>query len=399
MRGPPRVRLRRGVALKLLVVAGEVSGDQHASALLEALKARVPSLTAFGVGGDGCRGRGMRLVAHQKDLAVVGLVEALSKLRFARRLIRTLVREAVAERADAAVLVDSPDFNLPLARRLVKAGIPVVFYVSPQVWAWRSSRAETIARLGRAVLVLFRFEKTWWDARGLGTKVTWVGHPLVDRAARELAVPAPPPSAGARRVVLMPGSRTGEIRRNLPVLASAVNLLLRSHPGLEVFLVQADSITSDLLNEVAGRDLPGWRVVTGPHLALLASADVVLVASGTATVEGLLARVPMVVVYRVHPVTYWLARRIVNVPFVAMANLVSDDGTGAGAVPELLQGDATPERIAAAAKTFLDDAGLCDRTRARLTRGLEELGPPGASGRTADAVLAAVGAGAHGSRP
>ena len=140
--------------MNLLVVAGEVSGDQHASALLAALKERVPSLAAFGVGGEGCREQGMRLVAHQKDLAVVGLVEALSKLRFARRLIRMLVKEAAAQKADAAVLVDSPDFNLPLARRLTKAGIPVVFYVSPQVWAWRSSRARAIAitsstRVGR----------------------------------------------------------------------------------------------------------------------------------------------------------------------------------------------------------------------------------------------------------
>jgi lipid-A-disaccharide synthase len=384
--------------LKLLLVAGEVSGDQHASALLAALKERVPSLVAFGVGGEGCRGQGMRLVAHQKDLAVVGLVEALSKLRFARRLIRTLVKEAATQKADAAVLVDSPDFNLPLARRLTKAGIPVVFYVSPQVWAWRSSRAQTIARLGRAVLVLFRFEKRWWDDRGLGERVTWVGHPLVDRAAQELAIPAPPPASGARRIVLMPGSRTGEIRRNLPVLRDAVRFLRGRRPDLEVVLVQADSIPADLLRDVAGSDLASWRVVTGPHLSLLAAADVVLVASGTATVEGLLAGVPMVVVYRVHPLTYWLARRIVKVPFVAMANLVSDDGSGTSAVPELLQGDATPERIAAKAAAFLDDPGLVARTRARLARGLAELGAPGAPRRTAEAVLAAlrsVGPGSH----
>ena len=372
-------------------MAGEVSGDQHACALLAALKERVPALAVFGVGGEGCRAQGMRLVAHQKDLAVVGLVEALSKLLFARRLIRTLVEEASAERADAAVLVDSPDFNLPLARRLVKAGIPVVFYVSPQVWAWRSSRAETIARLGRAILVLFRFEKKWWDARGLGERVTWVGHPLVDQAATELAVRATLPASGAPRVVLMPGSRTGEIRRNLPVLRDAVKILRARHPGLEVALVQADSIPAGLLSDVAGPDLASWSIVTGPHLALLAAADVVLVASGTATVEGLLAGVPMVVVYRVHPLTFWLARRIVKVPFVAMANLLSDDGSGTAAVPELLQGDATPERVAAAATAFLEDPGLVARTRARLARGREELGARGAPGRTADAVVAALG--------
>ena len=376
--------------MKLLVVAGEVSGDQHASALLAALGARVHALEAFGVGGDGCRREGMRLLAHQKDLAVVGLVEALAKLRFARRLIGSLTAEAVRQKADGAVLIDSPDFNLRLAKRLFRAGIPVVFYVSPQVWAWRSSRAETIAALGRAVLVLFRFEKRWWDARGLGAKVTWVGHPLVDRAAKELAIPAPPPPGGARRVVLMPGSRAGEIRRNLPVLRDAVRLLRKHRSDLEIVLVQADSIPADLPRKVAGSDIDSWRVVTGPHLALLAASDVVLVASGTATVEGLLANVPMVVVYRVHPLTFWLARRLVKVPFVAMANLVSDDGSGKGTVPELVQGDATPERVAAEAAAYLDDPARSAGTRARLARGLAELGPPGAPGRTADALVAAL---------
>ncbi len=376
--------------MKLLVVAGEVSGDQHASALLAALKARVPFVDAFGVGGDGCRQEGMRLLAHQKDLAVVGLVEAFAKLRFARRLVASLVAEAAREQADGAVLIDSPDFNLPLSRRLARAGIPVVFYVSPQVWAWRSSRAKTIAAIGRAVLVLFRFEKRWWDSRGLGENVTWVGHPLVDQAAKELARPAEPPPEGLRRVVLMPGSRIGEIRRNLPVLRDAVSLLRKSRSDLEIVLVQADSIPSDLLRKVAGPDLESWRVVTGPHLALLAASDVVLVASGTATVEGLLANVPMVVVYRVHPLTFWLARRLVKVPWVAMANLVSDDGSGKGTVPELLQGHATPERIAAEAASYLDDPARAALTRARLAHGLEELGPPGAPGRTAEAVLAAL---------
>jgi lipid-A-disaccharide synthase len=382
--------------MKLLVVAGEVSGDQHASALLAALKARVPALTAFGVGGEGCRREGMRLLAHQKDLAVVGLVEALAKLRFARRLIASLAAEGSRQKADAAILIDSPDFNLPLARRLAKAGIPVVFYVSPQVWAWRSSRAKAIARLGHAILVLFRFEKRWWDARGLGEKVTWVGHPLVDRAAEELARPAAPAPEGTRRVVLMPGSRSGEIRRNLPVLTEAVRLLRKGRSDLEIILVQAESIPADLLRETAGQDFDSWRVVTGPHLALLAASDVVLVASGTATVEGLLANVPMVVVYRVHPLTFWLARQLVKVPWVAMANLVSDDGSGASTVPELLQGDATPERIAAEAVAVLDDPARAAHVRLRLARGLEELGPPGAPGRAADAILAALSAAAPG---
>ena len=374
-------------------MAGEVSGDQHASALLAALKERVPGLHAFGVGGDGCEGQGMRLVAHQKDLAVVGLVEALSKVRFARRLIHALVEAATAEKADAAVLIDSPDFNLPLAKRLAKAGVPVVFYVSPQVWAWRRRRARTIARIGRAVLVLFGFEKRWYDARGLGEKVTWVGHPLVDAAVAEFARPAPPAPTGVRRVVLMPGSRKGEVKSILPVFRDAVEILQKRVSDLEVVLIRADSISDALLEELAGPALADWRVVSGEHLALLAASDVLLVASGTATVEGLLARVPMVVVYKVHPVTFWIARRLVKVAHVAMANIVSDDGTGFRTVPELLQEDATAENVAAEAERFLADAALSAATRARLAKGAADLGPPGAAVRTAEALLSAVGRG------
>jgi lipid-A-disaccharide synthase len=380
--------------VKLLVVAGEVSGDQHAAALLAALRPRVASLEVFGVGGEGVRAAGGRLVAHQKDLAVVGLVEALAKVRFARRLVKTLVAEAAREKADAAVLIDSPDFNLLLAKRLVNAGLPVVFYVSPQVWAWRSSRARKIARIGRAVLVLFGFEKRWYDARGLGDKVTWVGHPLVDAAERELGSPAPRPPDGVRRVVLMPGSRKGEVKSILPIFRDAVEILRRKVRSLEVVLIRADSISDALLEELAGPALALWRVVSGEHLAILAASDVLLVASGTATVEGLLARVPMVVAYKVHPVTFWVARRLVRVAHVAMANIVSDDGSGSRAVPEFLQGDATAENVAAEAERFLSDAALSAATRERLAKGAADLGPPGAAVRTAEALLAAVGAGA-----
>jgi lipid-A-disaccharide synthase len=271
--------------------------------------------------------------------------------------------------------------------------VPGVFYVSPQVWAWRRRRAKTIARIGRAILVLFGFEKRWYDARGLGAKVTWVGHPLVDAAARELAHPAAPPPPGVKRVVLMPGSRKGEVESILPVFRDAVEILRRKWPDLEVVLVKADSIPRALFEGTAGESLAAWRVVSGEHLALLAASDVLLVASGTATIEGLLARVPMVVVYKMHPVSYWIGRLVVKVPYVAMANIVTDDGSGRPTVPELLQEQATRENVAAEAGKFLSDAALSAATRERLARGAADLGPPGAGVRTAEALLAALGAG------
>ncbi|MEO6326556.1 MAG: lipid-A-disaccharide synthase [Thermoanaerobaculia bacterium] len=377
--------------MRLLLVAGEVSGDQHGAALVDALRARVPQLELVGVGGDRCAERGLRLIAHQKDLAVVGLVEAIGKLRFARRLIQDLVAETRRERVDAAILIDSPDFNLPLAKRLHAAGVPVIFYVSPQVWAWRSGRAKKIARIGRAILVLFGFEKRWYEARGLGEKVTWVGHPLVDQAADELRSPVPRPEPGRGRVILMPGSRHGEILRNLPVMAQAAEKIVSSRPNVEIVLIKADSVSDSLLQEAAGDALTRWTLVSGPHLALLAASDVLVVASGTATVEGLLARIPMVVVYRVNGLTFFLARRLVRVPHIAMANIVSDLDTGLRTVPELIQHDATAEKIAQEVSRFLDDPALSQITRERLAAGAADLGAPGAAERTADAVLRALG--------
>lgn len=379
--------------MRLLLSAGEVSGDQHGAALLAALRERVPTLEAFGLGGDRCAAEGMRLLAHQKDLAIIGVVEALAKIRFARRLLGDLTKAATKETVDAAVLIDSPDFHLPLARRLAKAGIPVVFYVSPQVWAWRSGRARTLARLGRGILTLFRFEKRWYDARGLGAGVTWVGHPLVDEAARELAVPAAAAPGGRRRIVLMPGSRAGEIRKLLPRLRDAAAILTARRNDLDVVLVKADSVPESLLHEIAGEALAGWTVVSGPHLALLAASDVLVVASGTATVEGLLAGVPMVVVYRVALLSYLLGKLLIKVPNVAMANILSDPGDGSQTVPELIQSAATPERIAAEVERFLSDPERAAGARRRLALGREDLGPPGAPGRTADAVLALIGKG------
>jgi len=379
--------------VRLLLSAGEVSGDQHGEALLAALQERTEGLEVFGLAGDRCAARGMRLLAHQKDLAIIGVVEALAKVRLARRLMREMTAAATETRVDGAVLIDSPDFHLPLARRLAKAGIPVVFYVSPQVWAWRSGRAKTLARLGRGVLTLFRFEKRWYDARGLGAGVTWVGHPLVDEAERELASPAPPAPEGRRRLVLMPGSRAGEIRKLLPLLRDAVALLDARRSDLDVVLVRADSVPDGLFREVAGEAVSRWSVVSGPHLALLAASDVLVVASGTATVEGLLAGIPMVVVYRVAALSYLLGKLLVKVPNVAMANILSDPGDGSQTVPELIQGAATPERVAAEVERFLAEPARAAEARRRLALGREELGPPGAPGRTADAVLALLAGG------
>ncbi len=293
--------------MRLLVVAGEVSGDQHASALLAALGARVPALEAFGVGGDGCRLAGMRLLAHQKDLAVVGLVEALAKLRFARRLIGSLAAEAVRQKADGAVLIDSPDFNLPsretaLSRRDSRR----VLRLAPGVGVAQLPREDDRARSVAPSSSSSGSRSGGTTRAASGRSVTWVGPSARGRGgARARAARRAAAAAGARRVVLMPGSRKGEIRiASSRSLRDAVEILRKNVAGPRGRPRPGRLDPADLLEE----SLPGPGVdrgasCRGPHLALLAASDVLLVASGTATVEGLLASVPMVVVYRSIPLT------------------------------------------------------------------------------------------------
>jgi lipid-A-disaccharide synthase len=321
---------------------------------------------------------------------VVGLVEAIAKLRFARRLIKNLVAEAKRRGARGAILTDSPDFNLPLARKLHKAGIPVIFYVSPQVWAWRSRRAKKLYNRGKAILALFEFEKRWYEARGFGDKVHWVGHPLVDTALSELGGDSCVEPPDHPVLALMPGSRKGEVTSLLPMMTEAARRLKKRHANLEVVLVKADSITEELIDAASSGEFRSWRVVSGAHFSELLRADVLLVASGTATLEGLLAHVPMVVLYRVHPLTFFLAKRLVRVAHIAMANIIADPGTGERTVPELVQKDATPDRVTAEAERFLTDPATATRTRLRLKEASAGLGPPGAASRTADAILTAL---------
>ena len=365
---------------RLLVSCGEPSGDLYAADLVRHLRRRTPVPThVFGLGGDRLAAEGGRLLAHVSELAVVGLWEVVSHLARFRRIFRELLAEVDRERPDLAVLVDYPDFNLRVARALHRRRIPVVYYVSPQVWAWRPRRLRAIRDHVAHMIVIFPFEaRVYEDA---GVPVTFVGHPLVDLVAPErdrngfLAESGLDP---ARPVVaLLPGSRRKEIAHNLPPLAGAVRLLAQRRPDLQFLAAVGPSI--DPLTLRAGLP-PSVALVQGRTHAVLSVANVAVVASGTATVEAALLGTPMVVVYRLSALTYHLGRRFVKVPHVAMANLIAQKGI----VPELIQDEFTPGRVADAVLPLLGPAG--EAMRGALAQVRLRLGAPGASGRAAEVV-------------
>src|SRR5688500_11223728 len=370
---------------RLLVSCGEPSGDLYAADLVRHLRSRTDAPpVVFGLGGDRLEAEGARLLAHVRDLAVVGLWEVVSHLPRFRRIFQDLLAEVDRERPDLAVLVDYPDFNLRVARALHRRGVPVVYYISPQVWAWRPRRLRAIRAHVAHMIVIFPFEAGVYDAAGV--PATFVGHPLVDLVSTThdrgsfLTVHGLDP---ARPVIaLLPGSRRKEIAHNLPAMAGAVRLLAAQRPDLQFLAAVGPSIDPATL--AAG--LPAGVVLAqGQTHAVLAAAAAAIVASGTATVEAALLGTPMVVVYRLSRLTYHLGRRFVKVPHVAMANLIA----GKAIVPELIQDDFTPERVAAAILPLLGPAG--GAMRADLAEVRRRLGDPGASARAADVVTQILG--------
>jgi lipid-A-disaccharide synthase len=367
---------------RIFISCGEPSGDLYGAELVNRLRPRVPGLEVFGLGGDRLQDEDVRLVAHVRDLAVVGLLEVVAHLRRLRSIFRRVLAEVDRERPDLAVLVDYPDFNLRLARALHKRGVRVVYYVSPQLWAWRGGRIRTVRATVARMLVIFPFEEALY--RKAGVPVSFVGHPLLDSVRA-----APDPDAflaglglDPRRpvVAILPGSRPQEVLHNLPPLVGGIDQIGKARPDVQFVLAAAPSLPSALFAAHL-RDRP-IRVLSDQTHGIVGSATVALVASGTATVETALLGTPMVVVYRVAPLTYFLGRPFVRVRHFAMVNLIAEKEV----VPELIQGDFTAERVAREALGLLSDPERRKRMQDDLAQVRRRLGGPGASLRAAEAV-------------
>jgi len=375
---------------RILISSGEASGDLYAAELVRHLAPLVPGLEVFGLGGDRLAGQGAHLLAHARELAVVGLLEVVTHLRRIRRVFHRVLDEVDRQRPDVAVLIDYPDFNLRLAKQLHARGVPVLYYVSPQVWAWRRGRLRAIRETVARMIVIFPFEEALY--REAGIPVSFVGHPLVD-----LVQPAMDRAAVLRSldldparpmVALLPGSRAQEIAHHLPRLAAAVRLLLGRRPDLQFALALAPSLDPHRV-AAATLGLP-IRLASGRTHDVLSSCAVAIVASGTATVEAALLGAPMVVVYHLSPITYLLGRRLVDVPHFAMVNLIADRRV----VTEIIQREFTPERTAEEVLALLEDEGRRERMLQDLAEVRRRLGAPGASARAAEDVRQALSVGA-----
>ena len=370
-----------------MLSCGEASGDLYAGALIAELRAMQPALEAFGFGGPRMSAAGAALVGDFRGFSVTGLVEALSVVPKSWKMLRSLGGAARARRPDVFVAIDFPDFNFRLLPIMRALGVPIVYYVSPQLWAWRASRLETIRRFVDQMLVIFPFEVAMY--RDAGVPVEFVGHPLLDlAAASEARAPfLAKHGLDATRPVLalLPGSRPNELRQILPTLVDAARLIGSQVPGVQAIVARAPALDSVLfapLGQLRDAGLP-IALVEGQTDDVLAAADAAIVASGTATVQAALHEVPMVMVYRLAPMTYAIGRRFVRVTSYGMVNLIA----GRPIVRELVQRDFTAANVATEAASLLTDQTRAAGMRTDLAAVKAALGGPGASARAAKAVL------------
>lgn len=369
---------------QLLLSCGEPSGDLYAGALTRELLKIVPTLTLAGLGGPQFAAAGGQLLEDYRGLAVTGVTEVIGALSRLAATKRRLVEYARQHRPDALIVIDYSGFNLRLARSVRQLGIPVIYYVSPQIWAWRAGRLKTIRQTADLMLVIFPFEPAVYEKAGV--PVMFVGHPLLDLIPRveprDLFLRRLGLNPAGRTVAILPGSRPSEVRRMLPDLVGAARLIAARVPDTHFVIARAPNLDDALFQPARDGGVP-MALVEGGVDDVLSSAEVALTASGTATVQTALHDVPMVVVYRLPGVEYTLGRRFVKVDTFAMVNLIA----GERIVPELIQEAFTPHAVAGEAVSMLTDPARRASIRAGLAMVRKRLGGPGASHRAAEAIV------------
>ena len=362
-----------------MIVAGEASGDMHGAALVSALKRLHPAWRFYGVGGNKLREAGVELLADSADMAVVGLTEVFFKLPLIKKVMQTLTRSWQEKKPAAVILIDYPDFNLLLASKAHARGIKVFYYISPQVWAWRKGRIRTIRRVVDKMVVILPFEEAIY--RQTGVDATFVGHPLLD------LIPGRPSPREAREklglrgdsvtVALLPGSRPSEAARLLPICLAAAELM---PPGERQFILPlASTLSREFVEKILGDYSVNVTVIDQAVYDVLAAADLAIVASGTATLEAALMETPMVIIYRVSRLSYLLGRMFIRVKNIGLVNIIA----GQTIVPELIQREANPGRIAEVATMILGDPEQRARMKSALSGIRTLLGSPGAAERAA----------------
>jgi len=370
---------------RIMIVAGEASGDLHGGNLVRAMQEKGQGLSFYGVGGERMKSAGVDLYADAADMAVVGLTEAVFKLPALLRVMRHLKASFKTERPDLVILIDYPDFNLPLARAAKRRGIPVLYYISPQVWAWRKGRIATIKKKVDRMAVILPFEEAFY--RKAGVDVTFVGHPLLDEVRKKYSRQEALNRFGLRddatTVGILPGSRRSEVARILPEMLRACSILEGKISPVQFVLPLAGTLAPDFVRNILRQFPVAVNVIRDGVYDVVAVADAAMVASGTASLETALLEIPMVVVYKVSALSYAVGRRFIRVDHICLPNIIA----GRRVVPELIQDEATPERIASEIRELVVGRGKAMEMKAALAEIRKKLGAPGASRRTAEIAL------------
>jgi len=378
---------KEGRQKTFLIIAGEPSGDVHGAGFIRELRKKFPGCSVFGIGGDMMRKEKMEILFPVEKMSILGIVEVIKHLPFIGEVFRTLINEIRMRQPAAVILIDYPDFNIRLAAKIRKhfpSGIKILYYISPQVWAWRKSRIETIARCIDAMAVVFPFEEELYKKTGM--HVRFVGHPLLDVVKpssakmeffKKLRLSPNHPTIG-----LLPGSRHQEIVRHLPVMLGAMHKIYKINEDIQVVIGITQNMRA-LVHESLF-SATGFRMSLSEDIYnIMHYSTLVIVSSGTATLETALAGTPLVIIYKMSPITYLIARLMVSMPYIGMANIVH----GKKVVPELIQNDAKPGKIAGAVFQLLSDKTLYSEIQNTLRNTRNLLGKPGAAERAVDLLL------------
>jgi len=374
-------------SVSLMVLAGESSGDVHGGRLCRCLRERAPGLRFFGMGGEEMAAAKVELIHRITPAAVIGFWEAFKSLGRYRRIFRRLIGEMERRRPAAVILIDYPGFNLRFARAAHRRGIKVIYYITPQVWAWGRGRIKSLRRYVDKPLVVFQFEKEFFRSHGL--EADFVGHPVLDGIKRDLTPEISRRALGVRGepvIGLLPGSRQSEINRLLPLLLRSAAIIRRSHPGADFVLPLASAELKPSVDAILAELQVPVQVVNGRSQEVLAASDLVIAASGTVTLEAAFFLTPVIVVYKLSILSWLIARALIKIPYIGLINII----LGRQAVPEFVQFRARPGLVAAAAEKFLSEGKERSEIKESLETARRSLGGPGATERAARIILEAI---------
>jgi len=369
----------------VLIVAGEASGDLHAAHLVDAIRECDPNITFSGVGGKKMSASGVELYENITNLAVVGFWEVLTHFKDIKRIFYLLLDKVREQKPDAVILVDYPGFNLRLAKELRKLNIKVIYYISPQVWAWKESRVKLIKQVVDRMIVLFAFEKDFYARHGMD--VFFAGHPLLETISSTEESPyllkSLGLSPGKTTVGILPGSRAKEIETMLPVMVDAAQMLYLGDKNLQFIVMRAPTVAKETLETHLQKSNVPMAIVDNQTYAGIRASQICMVTSGTATLETAILQKPMVVVYKTSFFSWLLAKLFVKIPCIGLVNVVA----GKKVVPECVQFDATPEKISREIRLILSDATRMSSIKSELERVKNTLGESGAGTRAAEEII------------